>query len=700
VAALAWLAAGLCSTTSTTVAPTAAVAVAVDLTEQRLEGSARYDLSAGKHVFDWHPALEILSVRLNDAELPDGARTPEGLRLELRAAAGLAFDWRLPLAPLDGALDHRAALRADRPMTGGGFAWLPAAAGWYPGPTSGLGDYSLTVRTTAGLPIAAGAYSGPAAAGGTNAPAAEKGTSHTFRHPHPAGGIDLLIGPYALTTRAITTPSGVQLDVATYFTPAIAALASDYLDAAAGQIIEYDALIGPWPFARFAIVASPLPTGFGMPGMTWLGEEVLRLPFIPATSLRHEVLHNWWGNGVRVDYARGNWSEGLTTLMADFLVKEREGPEAAAAQRLDWVRTLLAVPPGESIALRDFRARAHGRQAAVGYGKAAFVLLMLRERIGAEAWRAGLRHFWQACQHREASWADLQQAFEQASGQTLDSAFEPWLSAQTLPTPRITRAVAAADGLGLTLHLSQGEPVHDLDLPVQIRTEAGTEMQRVRLSTQQAVVQLRLPAAALGVRLDPSLSVLRAPAAAAMPPILRNALLAAMPAWWVSQAGDAIHDTAEWQAATATLAAAFFERPAVALAAMTPGLATPAAAARHDALLLTGPAAALSAEVAALGLGPQRPAALSGPGEAHVWTARTPETGITVVIVEADNPATLAALARPLPHHGASGWLLFNGGRATARGAAPLAEPEIPVTQSSSPPARASSPSKLSLGRG
>jgi len=683
VAALAWLAAGLCSA-ATPADPIAEVAVAVDLTEQRLEGSARYDLSAGKHAFDWHPALEILSVRLNDAELPNGARTPEGLRLELRAAAGIAFDWRLPLAPLNGALDHRAALRADRPMAGGGFAWLPAVAGWYPGPTSGLGAYTLTVRTTAGLPIAAGAYSGPEAASGANAataPAAEEGPSHTFRHPHPTSGIDLLIGPYALTTRTLSTPSGVQLDVATYFTPAIAALASDYLDAAAGQIIEYDALIGPWPFARFAIVASPLPTGFGMPGMTWLGEEVLRLPFIPATSLRHEVLHNWWGNGVRVDYARGNWSEGLTTLMADFLVKEREGPEAVALQRLDWVRTLLAVPPGESIALRDFRARAHGRQAAVGYGKAAFVFLMLRERIGTAAWRAGLRHFWQACQHREASWADLQQAFEQASGQTLDSAFEPWLSAQTLPTPRITRAVAPADGRELSLDLAQGDPVHDLDLPVQIRTETGVELQRVRLGTQQAVVRLRLQAPALGVRLDPTLSVLRAPTSAAMPPILRNALLAARPAWRVSHAEHASADMAEWQAATATLATAFFERPAIALAAMAPGLATPAAAARHDALLLTGPAAALSAEIAALGLGPQRPAALSGPGEARVWTARAPETGVTVVIVEADAPATLAALARPLPHYGASGWLLFNGGRANARGAASLAEPEIPVTR-------------------
>lgn len=81
-----------------------------------------------------------------------------------------------------------------------------------------------------------------------------------------------------------------------------------------------------------AVVASPLPTGFGMPTLTYLGADVLRLPFIRKTSLGHEILHNWWGNGVYVDYTRGNWSEGLTTLMADYAYKEDES--AAAASRL------------------------------------------------------------------------------------------------------------------------------------------------------------------------------------------------------------------------------------------------------------------------------------------------------------------------------------------------------------------------------
>ena len=52
---------------------------------------------------------------------------------------------------------------------------------------------------------------------------------------------------------------------------------------------------------------------------------MIRLPFIPYTSYRHEILHNWWGNGVYVDWEEGNWCEGLTSYGADHAAKEEQG---------------------------------------------------------------------------------------------------------------------------------------------------------------------------------------------------------------------------------------------------------------------------------------------------------------------------------------------------------------------------------------
>ena len=92
-------------------------------------------------------------------------------------------------------------------------------------------------------------------------------------------------------------------------------------------IALYEELIGPYPFQQFSIVENFFPTGYGFPSYTLLGSTVIRLPFIIETSLGHEIAHCWWGNGVLVDDRQGNWCEGLTTYLADYLYKERTSEE-------------------------------------------------------------------------------------------------------------------------------------------------------------------------------------------------------------------------------------------------------------------------------------------------------------------------------------------------------------------------------------
>ena len=113
------------------------------------------------------------------------------------------------------------------------------------------------------------------------------------------------------------------------------ALAGRYLAAGARYLAMYERLIGPYPYPKFAVVENFWETGFGMPSFTLLGPQVLRLPFILDTSYPHEILHDWWGNGVYVDSQRGNWSEGLTAYLADHLLAEQAGRGA------DYRRTAL-----------------------------------------------------------------------------------------------------------------------------------------------------------------------------------------------------------------------------------------------------------------------------------------------------------------------------------------------------------------------
>ncbi len=106
------------------------------------------------------------------------------------------------------------------------------------------------------------------------------------------------------------------------------ALADRYLDATAQYLEMYRGLLGPYPYSKFALVENFWETGYGMPSFTLLGEQIIRFPFILHSSYPHELLHNWWGNGVFVDLAGGNWCEGLTAYLADHLIAEQRGQGA------------------------------------------------------------------------------------------------------------------------------------------------------------------------------------------------------------------------------------------------------------------------------------------------------------------------------------------------------------------------------------
>ena len=103
-----------------------------------------------------------------------------------------------------------------------------------------------------------------------------------------------------------------------------------------------------------------------------------------------------------------------------------------------------ALPAGAHAPLAEFRSRTHGAAAAVGYGKAAMLFVMLQDRIGEAAFREGIRSFWARQRFRTAGWGELQAAFEGASGQALGPFFEAWLNQRALPAVRIESAITAA----------------------------------------------------------------------------------------------------------------------------------------------------------------------------------------------------------------------------------------------------------------
>ncbi len=408
-----------------------------------------------------------------------------------------------------------------------------------------------------------------------------------------------------------------------------------------------------------------------MPTLTYLGIDVLRLPFIRDTSLGHEVLHNWWGNGVYPDYATGNWSEGLTTFMADHAYREQAGPAAAGDLRLAWLRDLAALDSGQQRPLREFTSRTHGSDQVVGYHKSAMLFVMLRDTIGSDAFDQGLRSFWSEQRGSIASWEDLRTAFERASQRDLVGFFAQWLNRAGAPDLRLesAKAVRDANQWRVEFTLGQDRPAYQLRVPVAVDAGSRQQVHWVDFDRERATFSLRSAQPPRSITLDPDARLLRRLAPGEAPPILRRAMLDPTTVTVLTGAEEA----------GASLARRVVEHPLQLRSSEAPLPAAP--------LLLVGLERDVNRYLARHGL-PPRPAELDGTPDratawvwteldgtpdratAWVWTAaRT--TGEPVTVVSARDAIALAALGRPLPHYGRQSWLVFDGGTATARGTWP-----------------------------
>lgn len=635
--------------------------VELDPAARTLSADARVRIPAGQSGdFALAQGFEVEALSIDGVMRTTAADARSARHALWRIAASmhdreLRLRYHGPLAPLDTGLDHRGVLRGLPALAGAEGAYLPAGAAWYP-LVDGLFSYRLDIHLPAGyIGVAPGRLveEAPVATAATG----DSSYRAVFEFPQPADGIDLMVGPYGVAER-MARLGDREVRLRTYFHADLADLAQDYLRDSEAYLRLYDDWIGPYPFAGFSVVASPLPTGFGMPGLTYLGREVIRLPFIRATSLGHEILHNWWGNGVYPDWASGNWSEGLTTYMADYHFQARLSPDAAREARRQWLRDYAAVPPGEERSLVAFTSRAHAAAGIIGYGKAAMVFHMLRERIGGDAFDAGIRHFWRHQQFRVAGWRDLQAAFEQASGQDLADFFQQWLTRTGAPDVQIVNAEAVAGGL--RLRLTQGEPAYRLDLPLRVRTDAGEERHVVALHEARADITLTTSSPPRAVRLDAEFDIWRHLAADEIPATLRQVMLA--PGARV----DVAEPDAAFRKSARALAARLLEGAAI--EGSLSGDATGLLFLRDDGA---------EAELTRRAL-PAMPTPIRDQGDARAYAVARGDAP-PVLVISARDATALASLTRALPHYGRQSYVVFERGRALQRGIWPAAERWVEV---------------------
>jgi hypothetical protein len=529
--------------------------------------------------------------------------------------------------------------------------YLTQASAWYPLIDEALVAFSMRVRAPEGW---------TAISQGMDAPRqgdAERAT-HFWTETRPQTEIVLLAGRWSAYARRTA-----GLDARVYLRQPDAALAERYLDATAHYVQLYARLLGPFPYEKFALAENFWETGYGMPSLALLGPRVIRFPFILHSSFPHEILHNWWGNGVYLDLAGGNWSEGLTAYLADHLVQEQRG-RGAEHRRAALQKYASYVDAADDFPLSAFRGK-HGEiSEAVGYSKALMFFHMLRQRLGDADFLAGLQRFAAQQRFRAAGYDDLRRAFESASGVALGFEFEQWVGRTGAPSLRLSDVAVTEQGDGYRLGgvIAQQQPgaPYRLRVPVVVQLEGHEPALRdvIALEAIRADFEIELPSRPTALHVDPEFDLFRRLGPGEAPASLGD-LLGAKGTGFALPTSETDERRAAYAALAGTLGGGRTIDDTARLPAdksvwllgwdnaHLPALAESVAA---DGVVLTAEGVRLGADFF------RRSAACV------VMAARPAhDAARSVGFIGCDNPNTHAGLARKVPHYRKYGFLAFTG---------------------------------------
>ncbi len=389
--------------------------------------------------------------------------------------------------------------------------FLPSSSYWYPHTESGTSQYNLSINMPRGYTsVSEGEWM-------LHMNSADR-TFDRWKTRRPINGLDIVASKFRVNK---SVHKGVK--IYTFFLKKDKKLSETYRKKSGDYLDLYSGLFGKYPFTKFAVVESFLPTGYGMPSFTLLGSTVLRLPFIPDTSLGHEIAHSWWGNSVFIDSSLGNWSEALTTYTADYRYEAKKGEKEAREFRFKKLEGYRNFAGDKAPSLSKFIYGTEPAERAVGYNKGTMVFAMLEDLLGSEIFNKALRIFYRKNAFRSATWGDIQEAFNEASERDLTEFFKEWLTRAGGPKLNFTGVSTEKTETGYltSFKVTQDKAPYTMTLPVRLTTADDKVINKnfeiKKTSTPLSITSAERPTQ---LELDPEYRLFRILSAEELPPSL------------------------------------------------------------------------------------------------------------------------------------------------------------------------------------
>jgi len=212
--------------------------------------------------------------------------------------------------------------------------------------------------------------------------------------------------------------------------------------AVAKNILQwYISHIGPYAFEKLANVQSKTIFG-GMENASCIFYFENSVNSKGLESLMaHEIAHQWFGDNVtEKDWPHLWLSEGFATYMTDLYLENKYGADSLKNILEDQRKEVIRFDKKHTTPVVDTTESKHLMSLlnSNSYQKGAWVLHMLRRKLGDSLFWKGIRAYYKTYYGGNAATADLEKVFEKVSGQNLKIFFNQWLFSAGLPVLNVS----------------------------------------------------------------------------------------------------------------------------------------------------------------------------------------------------------------------------------------------------------------------
>jgi aminopeptidase N len=200
----------------------------------------------------------------------------------------------------------------------------------------------------------------------------------------------------------------------------------------ADTILAYfEAHIGKFPFEKlYNVQSTTIYGGMENAGCIFYDEKAIVGKGSINELIAHEIVHQWFGNSAsELDWPHLWLSEGFATYLTDLYIEDHRGENAFRSQMDKERRSVISFyAKNKNLPLEDHvTSDVQELLNTNAYKKGAWVLHMLRHKVGTEIFWKAIASYYEQYKFGNAASKDFIQVFENVSKQDLQQFYKEWI---------------------------------------------------------------------------------------------------------------------------------------------------------------------------------------------------------------------------------------------------------------------------------